>query len=72
MPICGDFNSHHKLWYVRRASEHQKHLSGDLRLTDGLVDNLLALSLKLHNAPEEYTHYPRKGHAPSIIDLTFA
>ena len=70
--VCGDFNSHHKLWYGRHASEHHKHLSGDSRLPDKLVEDILARSLKLLNTPGENTHYPRNGHSPSIVDLTFA
>lgn len=35
------------------------------------MDNLLAPSLKLQNTLGEYTHYPRNGHSPSIVDLTF-
>ena len=44
--------------YESIASLHQKYLSGDSGLAEGLVGNLLRLSLKLQNKPGEYTHFP--------------
>ena len=69
--ICGDLNSHHRMWYGNKANRHQKHLSSDVGLAEGLVDNLLRLSLKLRNKPGKYTHFPRNGSSPSVVDLTF-
>ena len=69
--ICGDLNSHHRMWYGSKANRHQKHLSSDAGLAEGLVDNFLRLSLKLRNKPGKYTHFPRNGSSPSVVDLTF-
>ena len=69
--ICGDFNSHHRMWYGNKASLHQKHLSGESGLAEGLVDNILRLSLQMHNKPGLYTHFPRNGSSPSVVDLVF-
>ena len=47
------------------------HLSGDSGLAEGLVDNLLRLSLKRRNRMGVYTHFPQNGSMLSIIDLAF-
>ena len=69
--ICGDFNSHHPMWYGHRSGLHQRHLSGDSGLADHLVESIIDLSLDLQNKTGEYTHFPRNGSSPSIVDLTF-
>src|SRR6266576_330593 len=69
--ICGELNSHHRMWYGHRSGQHQCHLSGDSGLADQLVDSIVGLSLDLQNSPGEYTHFPHNGSAPSIVDLTF-
>ena len=40
-------------------------------LAEGLVDNILRLSLQMHNKPGLYTHFLRNGSSPSIVDLVF-
>ena len=42
----------------------------DARLAEGLVERLVDLSLVLRNDPGAYTHYPRNGASPFIVDLT--
>ena len=59
------------MWYGNKASLHQKHLSGESGLAKGLVDNILRLSLQMHNKPGLYTHFPRNGSSPSVVDLVF-
>ena len=68
--ICGDFNSHHTMWYGYRSGQHQRHLSSDSGLADTLVEKIIGLALDLKNTPGEYTHFPRNGSSPSIVDLT--
>ena len=69
--MCGDFNSHHRTWYGHQAILHQSHLRRDAKLADDLVERLFDLSLVLRNEPGTYTHFPRNGSSPSVIDLTF-
>lgn len=69
--ICRDFNSHHKIWYSHQVTQHQSHLRRDAKLADVLVEKLVSLSLVLQNEPGVYTHFPRNGTSPSIVDLTF-
>lgn len=44
---CGDFNSHHRMWYGHRATQYQKQLSGDSGLADTLVERMVGLALDL-------------------------
>ena len=69
--ICGDFNSHHRMWYGYRSGEHHRQLSNDAGLANQLVERITDLSLNLHNKPGLYTHFPRNNSSPSIVDLTF-
>ena len=48
-----------------------RSIPSDVGLAEGLVDNLLHLSLKLRNKPGKYTHFPRNGSSPSVVDQTF-
>ena len=69
--ICGDFNSHHQMWYGHRSAQHARHLFNDASLANQLVDKLVDLAFDLQNVPGLYTHFPRNNSSPSVIDLTF-
>ena len=56
--ICGDFNSHHRMWYGHRSAQHDRQLSNDATLANQLVDKLVDLAFDLQNIPGLYTHFP--------------
>ena len=69
---CGDFNSHHRMWYGHRSAQHDRQLSNDATLANQLVDKLVVdLAFDLQNIPGLYTHFLRNDSWPSVIDLTF-
>jgi hypothetical protein len=71
--ICGDFNSHHGLWYGNKATEYSKKLSEHTRDAEIIIDHAITHSWTLHNTPGEFTffHCDTKLR-PTIIDLTFS
>ena len=69
--VCGNFNSHHQMWYGHRSAQHDRQLSNDATLANQLVDKLVDLAFDLKNIPGLYTHFPRNNSSPSVIDLTF-
>ena len=61
---CGNFNSHHRMWYGHQAGQRQKQLSGGSGLADALVERIVGLALDLQNTPGEYTHFPATAQTP--------
>ena len=65
--ICGDFNSHHRMWYGYRSGEHHRQLSNDAGLANQLVERITDLSLNLHNKPGLYTHQENTNFSGSWL-----
>lgn len=70
--MTGDYNCHHTSWYGPAAQDYPDLIRNAATRSPAGAQWTEKHQLVLANRPGVFTHLPRNGNRPSIIDLTWS